>query len=122
DAARGHFPRDEAPRALRKTLREKGTRKGGSDPPGAQARAQAHAARRLVADEAAARPGRSRRSGARSAPTEPPIDLRGSRPGRGVNSDAARAFGPALSFWAVKRYAVVVDSNDDRREVGEDAR
>jgi hypothetical protein len=39
-----------------------------------------------------------------------------------VNSDAARAFGPALSFWAVKRYAVVVDSNDDRREVGEDAR
>jgi len=39
-----------------------------------------------------------------------------------VNSDAARAFGPALSFWAVKRYAVVVDSNDDRREVGEDVR
>jgi hypothetical protein len=24
-----------------------------------------------------------------------------------VNSDAARAFGPALSFWALKRYAVI---------------
>src|SRR5262249_20912637 len=64
------------------------------------------------------------RSGARSAPTELLIDLRGGRPRpeRGVNSDAARAFGPALSFWAVTRYAVIVDGNNDRREAGEDAR
>src|SRR5262249_50860260 len=110
--------------SLRKTLREKGAREGGSDPPGTQARAQAHAARRLVADEAAARPGRPRRSGARSAPTELLIDLRGGRPTpeRGVSSDGAPALGPALSVWAVKRYAVVVDGNNDRREAGEDAR
>src|SRR5262249_24143873 len=124
DAARGHFPRDEAPRPLRKTLREKGAREGGSDPPGAQARAQAHAARRLVADEAAAHPGRPRRSDARSAPTELLIDLRGGRPRpeRGVDSDATPAFGPALSFWAVKRYGAIVERNNDRREAGEDAR
>src|SRR5260370_10772800 len=60
DAARGDFPRDEAPRPLRKTLREEGAREGGSDPPGAQAGAQARAARRALAQQAQA-PGPSRR-------------------------------------------------------------
>src|SRR5262249_47711301 len=71
-------------------------------------------------DEAAAHPGRPRRSDARSAPTELLIDLRGGRPRpeRGVNSDAARAFGPALSFRAVKRYGAIVERNNDRREAG----
>jgi hypothetical protein len=39
-----------------------------------------------------------------------------------VNSDAARAFGPALSFSAVKRYGAIVERNNDRRQAGEDAR
>src|SRR5260370_32119281 len=56
DAARGDFPRDEAPRPLRKTIREEGARTGGSDPPGAQAGAQARAARRPAAQQAQARP------------------------------------------------------------------
>src|SRR6185437_9715930 len=33
DAARGHFPRDEAPRSLRKAIRKKSARKGRRDPP-----------------------------------------------------------------------------------------
>src|SRR6476619_4688862 len=44
DAARGHFPRDETPRPLRKTIRKESAGKGGSDPPGPQARAQEDAA------------------------------------------------------------------------------
>src|SRR5262249_2863830 len=78
DAARGHLPRDEASRTLRKTLRKEGPREGGSDPPGAQACPQAHAARGAVADEAAAGPGRTRRP-ARSAPPALLIDPLGSR-------------------------------------------
>src|SRR5262249_13737860 len=72
DAARGHFPRDEAPRPLRKTLGKEGAREGGSDPPGAQARAQAHAARGAAAHEAAAhaRRRRTRRPGPPAAPPE----------------------------------------------------
>src|ERR1700744_1740614 len=53
DAARGHFPRDETPRPLRKTLRKESAREGGSDPPRPQAGAQEDAARRPAADEAA---------------------------------------------------------------------
>src|SRR5450759_1705761 len=53
DAARGHFPRDEASRPLRKTLGKEGAGKGGSDPPRPQAGAQEDAARRPAADEAA---------------------------------------------------------------------
>src|SRR5262249_17906601 len=54
DAARGHLPRDEAPRPLRKTLREEGPRKGGSRAPCSQACPQEAAARRVAADEAEA--------------------------------------------------------------------
>src|SRR5262249_1975963 len=74
DAARGYFPRDEAPRSLRKALRKESPRKGGSDPPGAQARAQADAARGSPADEAEAYHRPWRRSRARSAPTKLLID------------------------------------------------
>src|SRR6478752_3781100 len=52
DAARGHFPRNEASRPLRKTIGKEGAGKGGSDPPGPQARAQEDAARGTAADEA----------------------------------------------------------------------
>src|SRR3979409_2459417 len=54
DAARGYFPRDEAPRPLRKALREEGPRKGRSGAPRAQAGPQEAAARRPAADEAEA--------------------------------------------------------------------
>src|SRR4030081_100596 len=64
DAARGDFPRDEAPRSLRKALREEGPRKGRSRAPRPQAGAQEAAARRLAADEAEA--GVRRRSGRRA--------------------------------------------------------
>src|ERR1051325_3783206 len=78
DAARGDFPRDEAPRPLRKALREKGPRKGRSRAPRTQARPQEIAARRPAADEAEAgircgawrtrrRPGWTRRRPARPA-------------------------------------------------------
>src|SRR6202022_251109 len=46
--------RDEAPRSLRKALREEGPRKGRGRAPRAQARAQEAAARRPVTDEAEA--------------------------------------------------------------------
>src|SRR6476659_7032399 len=52
DAARGYFPRDEAPRPLRKTIGKEGAGKGGSDPPGPQARAQEDAARRSATVQA----------------------------------------------------------------------
>src|SRR4029079_4194974 len=55
DAARGHFPRDETPRPLRKTIGKEGAEKGGGAPPGPQARAQEDAARRSVACQAASR-------------------------------------------------------------------
>src|SRR6185437_6033965 len=68
DAAGGYFPRDEAPRALRKALREEGPRKGGSRAPRAQAGPQEVAARRPAADEAEAgvRRGSRRRRARRS--------------------------------------------------------
>src|SRR5579863_3369959 len=59
DAARGHFPRDETPRSLRKAIGKKSKREGRGDPPRPQARAQAPAARGPAADEAEA--GRRRR-------------------------------------------------------------
>src|ERR1700745_872803 len=54
DAARGHFPRNEAPRPLREALREESPRKGRSRAPRAQAGPQEVAARRPAADEAEA--------------------------------------------------------------------
>src|SRR5262249_44706099 len=63
DAARGDFPRDEAPRPLRKTIREESAGAGGGDPPRPQAGAQARPARRPVAGQAEAGDARSRRSG-----------------------------------------------------------
>ena len=45
DAARGHLPRDEASRSLRKAIREEGAREGRRRPPRPQARPQARPAR-----------------------------------------------------------------------------
>ena len=103
---------------------EKKAREKASDPPGAQARAQAHAARRLVADEATARPGRPRRSGARSAPTELLIDLRGGRPRpeRGVTAMQRGPSGPRCRFGRSSATLSSVGCNNDRREAGEGAR
>src|SRR2546430_2431109 len=58
DAARGHFPRDEASRALRKAVGKEGAGKGRGDPPGPQARAQASATRRPASEQAQGRPAR----------------------------------------------------------------
>src|SRR5262249_56861132 len=98
DAARGYFPRDEAPRSLRKALRKEGPRKGGSDPPGAQARAQAHAARGSPADEAEADHRPRRRSRARAASPELLI---GSFPPRFAIGVAARALRPPPLLCAI---------------------
>src|SRR5262249_35070863 len=68
DAARGHFPRDEASRPLRKTIGKEGAGEGGSDPPGPQARAQKDAARRPPARQATSRSRRrSRRRRSRAS-------------------------------------------------------
>src|SRR5262249_30450388 len=117
DAARGHFPRDEAPRPLRKTLREEGAREGGSDPPGAQARAQAHAARRSVADETEACSGRPRRPRTRTASAELLIDLRGGRPRPelGVTAMQRGPSGPRCRF---RRSSVTLSSLDGTTGAG----
>src|SRR5665647_2188004 len=77
DAARGHLPRDEAPRPLRETLREESPREGGSHQPRPQARAQEIAARGPAADEASGDPrGPGKRRPRARAPlliSEPPI-------------------------------------------------
>jgi len=52
DAARRRLPRDEAPKALRKALREENPGEGGSHPTRPQARTQKVAARRSTTDEA----------------------------------------------------------------------
>jgi hypothetical protein len=57
NATRGRVPRDEAPWALRKTLREASPGKSGSCPSRPEARSQKVAARRSAADEAACSPG-----------------------------------------------------------------
>src|SRR6266496_1057623 len=83
DAARGHFPRDEAPRPLRKTLREEGAREGGSHPPGAQAGAQARATRGPAAQQAQApRPDRRSALAFVRGPVAPPRDSTGRQYGR----------------------------------------
>src|ERR1700745_2769515 len=78
DAARGHFPRDEAPRTLRKALRKEGAGEGGTDPPRPKARRQTCPARRSAARQAEAdaayrcarsRSGRRQRSGPPAALT-----------------------------------------------------
>src|ERR1035437_2240787 len=70
DAARGHLPRDEAPRPLRETLREESPREGGSHPPRPQARAQEIAARGPAADEVSGDP---RGPGKRRPRARPPL-------------------------------------------------
>src|SRR5262249_6542357 len=86
NAARGDFPRDEAPRPLRETLRKEGPGEGGSDPPRPQACPQTHAARGTAADEAEADTRRPwRRTHGRAAPAELLI-----RPGRTGMSQAGR--------------------------------
>src|ERR1035437_37509 len=70
DAARGHLPRDEAPRPLRETLREESPREGGSHQPRPQARDQEIAARGPAADEASGGP---RGPGKRRPPACPPL-------------------------------------------------
>src|SRR3954466_6311562 len=62
DAARGDFPRDEAPRPLRKTVGKEGPGAGRSDSPRPQARPQEDAARGSAADEAEDRARRRSRS------------------------------------------------------------
>src|SRR5262249_23311367 len=56
DAARRPFPRDEAPQALRETLREESPGEGGSRPSRPQARPQKITARGSATDEASGGP------------------------------------------------------------------
>ena len=63
DAARGHFPRDEASRPLREAVREAGAREGGGGSARAQARSQEAAARGPPSDQAEAGSGAPRSAG-----------------------------------------------------------